>query len=85
MAKLWTRAREWIQKQNPRLNLDIAPRKISTVLEILQTQEATEEAKDHVFYDALKRISASKVSWLTFPRITFLLFVPVENASRSVL
>lgn len=58
MANLWKVAREWYQKQNPRHN--IAPRKISTVLEILQTQE---EAKDHVYYDALKRISAPKVSW----------------------
>ncbi|KAL9957859.1 hypothetical protein ACROYT_G034809 [Oculina patagonica] len=55
MANLWSVAREWFHKQNPRRNT--APRKISTVLEILQTQE---EAKDHVYYDALKRISASK-------------------------
>lgn len=71
MANLWSVAREWFVKQNPRRN--ITPRKISTVLEILQTQE---EAKDHVYYDALKRISASKVSRLTFP--------VVEIASVSV-
>lgn len=47
-------------------------------MEILQTQE---EAKDHVYYDALKRISASKVSRLTF---SYSLFVPVEIASVSV-
>lgn len=41
--------------QYPRHN--ISPPKISSVLEILQTQE---EAKDHVYYDALRRISASK-------------------------
>lgn len=69
MANLWSIAREWYHKQNPRRN--ITPRKISTVLEILQTQE---EAKDHVYYDALRRISAaSKVSWLimTFSRRNF--------------
>lgn len=67
MANLWSVAREWFRKQNPRRN--ITPRKISTVLEILQTQE---EAKDHVYYDALRRISASKVSWLTFSHCLFL-------------
>lgn len=61
MANLWKVAREWIYKRTPHRNYS-TPRKISTVLEILQTQE---EAKDHVYYDALKRISASKVSWLT--------------------
>ena len=61
MANLWKVAREWFHKQNPHRNIS-AP-KISTVLEILQTQE---EAKDHVYYDALKRISAPKVSWLSF-------------------
>lgn len=60
MANLWSVARKWFLKQNPRRN--VTPRKISTVLEILQNQE---EAKDHVYYDALRRISASKVSWLT--------------------
>ena len=60
MANLWKVAREWIHKRTPHRNT--TPRKISTVLEILQNQE---EAKDHVYYDALKRISASKVSWLT--------------------
>ncbi|PFX23116.1 Cyclic nucleotide-gated cation channel alpha-3 [Stylophora pistillata] len=55
MANLWSVAREWFLKQNPRRN--VTPRKISTVLEILQNQE---EAKDHVYYDALRRISASK-------------------------
>lgn len=58
MANLWSVAREWFHKQNSRRTT--APRKISTVLEILQTQE---EAKDHVYYDALRRISAFKVSW----------------------
>ena len=77
MANLWSVAREWFHKQNPRRN--ITPRKISTVLEILQTQE---EAKDHVYYDALRRISAAKVGWLVD---IFSLFVPVENASGSVL
>ena len=67
MANLWSVAREWFHKQNPRRN--ITPRKISTVLEILQTQE---EAKDHVYYDALRRISASKVSWLSFSHCLFL-------------
>lgn len=55
MANLWSVARKWFLKQNPRRN--VTPRKISTVLEILQNQE---EAKDHVYYDALRRISASK-------------------------
>ena len=47
-----------MQSQNPHRN--IPPPKLSSVLEILQTQE---EARDHVYYDALRRISASsKVS-----------------------
>lgn len=58
MANLWRIAREWMQSQNPHRN--IPPPKLSSVLEILQTQE---EARDHVYYDALRRISASsKVS-----------------------
>lgn len=55
MANLWKVAREWLNKRNPHRN--ITPSKLSTVLEILKTQE---EAKDHVYYDALKRISATK-------------------------
>lgn len=43
-----------MQSQNPHRN--IPPPKLSSVLEILQTQE---EARDHVYYDALRRISAS--------------------------
>lgn len=75
MANLWKVAREWFHKQNPHRNIS-AP-KISTVLEILQTQE---EAKDHVYYDALKRISAPKVSWLSFFHLSLLsLFASVEN------
>lgn len=57
MAGLWTVARDWFHKRNPHRKFT-QPR-IATVLEILQTQEA---AKDHVYYDALKRISGgSKV------------------------
>ncbi|XP_074627636.1 cyclic nucleotide-gated channel alpha-3-like isoform X1 [Acropora palmata] len=52
MAGLWTVARDWFHKRNPHRKFT-QPR-IATVLEILQTQEA---AKDHVYYDALKRIS----------------------------
>ncbi|XP_068689306.1 cyclic nucleotide-gated channel alpha-3-like [Montipora foliosa] len=55
MASLWTVAREWFHTENRRRRA--TQPKIATVLEILQTQEA---AKDHVYYDALKRISASK-------------------------
>ena len=60
MANLWKVAREWLNKRNPHRN--ITPSKLSAVLEILKTQE---EAKDHVYYDALKRISATKVRQLT--------------------
>lgn len=67
MASLWRIAREWMQSQNPHRN--IPPPKLSSVLEILQTQE---EARDHVYYDALRRISASSKVSRIFCLVKFL-------------